>query len=532
MKFDILIKNARIIDGTNTPWYKGDIGIINDRIEFIGKSIGEKTNIVIDANEKFVCPGFIDSHTHFDLGPFSFLNFQDHLLKRRLYQGITTQITGCCGCSAAPVTEKNKIEWLIDYGINNTEKIKWNDYGEYLDELSKQELGTNYIGYVGHGTIRFNVLGFSDRKPNREELEEMKSILRKSLKEGAIGMSTGLIYPPGVFADTEELIELSNVLSEFNAIYASHIRNESNDWINSVKEVIEIAEKNNITGIVHHMKVKSPKHKELVKECLDIVYEARNRGVDITFEQYPYEASWTGLSAILPSWTFEGGNVATLKRLRDKSISNKIKEEIFEEYGWKNHEDELEGSKKILIVEAKKFEDYIGKTLYEISEIINKSPIDAAIEILIGSNLNTSAAYFGISEECIKTILSSPLTMIGSDSGPSKIGGGSHPRNNGTFPRILGKYVREENIISWENAVFKMTGFPASKFNLINRGLIKQGMFADIVIFDPKIISDGATYIDPFEKPKGIDYVIVNGCISIQNSEFTGNVDGKVINRQ
>lgn len=531
MNFDILIKNARIVDGTNTPWYKADIGIIDDKIEFIGKSTNNTSNIFIDAQEQFVCPGFIDAHTHFDLGPFTFLNFQDHSLKRRLYQGITTQITGCCGCSAAPITKENKDEWLLDFGINNTDNINWNSFGEYLNELNKQKLGTNYAGYVGHGTIRYNILGYSDKKPNKEELEKMKSILRKSLEEGAIGMSTGLIYPPGVFAETEELIELSSVLSEFNAIYASHIRNESSNWIESVKEVIVIAEKNNIPGIVHHMKVKNPEHKKLVNECLDMVYEARNRGVDITFEQYPYEASWTGLSALLPSWTFEGGNEKILKRLKDKLTTEKIKKEIFVEHGWKNSKDELEGCKKILILEAKNFENYIGKTLYDISKITDKSPIYSAFEILIGTSLNSSAAYFGISQECIKTILKSPLTMIGADSGPSTIGASSHPRNNGTFPKVLGKYVREEGLLSWEEAVFKMTGFPSSKFNLTNRGLIKQGMFADIVIFDPEEIIDSATYVDPFGKPKGINYVIVNGCISIKDGEFTGQVNGKVLKR-
>jgi len=529
MNYDILIKNGCIIDGTNTPWYRTDIGIIDEKIAFLGKSVNNNGNTIIDANDQFVCPGFIDAHTHFDLGSFTFLNFQDHLLKRRLYQGITTQVTGCCGRSPAPVTNDNKDGWLLDYGINNVDQIKWNSFREYLNELRKQKLGTNYISYVGHGTIRYNVMGYSDRKATKDELEKMKLILRKSLQEGAIGMSTGLIYPPGVFADTEELIELASVLSEFNAIYASHIRSEGTDWINSVNEVIEIAEKNNIPGIVHHLKVKHKRHKELVNKCLEMVYKAKQRGVDITFEQYPYEASWTGLSAILPAWTFENGNTKTLERLKDKKTASKIKEDICIDYNWKNSQEELEGSKNILIVEAKNYEHFVGKTLFEISQILNKLPLDAAFEILIGTNMNSSAAYFGITEDCIETILKSPFTMIGADSGPSKIGGGTHPRNNGTFPRVLGRYVREKGIISFEEAIFKMTGFPASKFNISNRGLIKQGMFADIVIFDPHKVIDVATYAEPFKKPSGINYVMVNGCISIEEGIFTGNVNGKVL---
>lgn len=532
MNYDILIKNGKIVDGTGSPWFKGDIGIRENKIEAIGNLKNCTASKIINADGKIVSPGFIDSHTHFDLGPFTFIDFQDHLLKRRLYQGITTQISGCCGTSPAPLLQNTKVEWMKRVNIENFDGVKWLSFKEYLDELTKCDLGTNYASYVGHGTIRFNVMGFDDRKPNSDEMEQMKSLLHQAIKDGAIGISTGLIYPPGVFSDTEELVELCSVLSDYNAIYASHMRSESSSWLKSVKEVIEIAEKNNIPGQIHHVKIKHENSKELVKEFFDIVNKARERGVDITFEQYPYKASWTSLDAILPSWTFEGGKIRTLNRLNNIDILPKIKEDIYKSHGWENSDDELEGSKNILLIEGDGFEQFIGKTLYEISEEMKKSPLDCAFEIIIKSNLGASAAYFGMKDDDIKELLKSPLTMIGADSGPSLIGASAHPRNNGTFPKILRKYVREEQVLSLEEAVYKMTGLPASRFNFNDRGLIKEGMYADIVIFDENKIKDNATYTDPFGKPEGIDYVLVNGCISIDNGEFTGEVNGMVLRKQ
>lgn len=532
MKFDIFIKNAKIMDGTGAPWFYGDVGVVGDEISFVGYNKNNTGKVEIDAAGKVLAPGFIDSHTHFDLGPFKFLDFEDSYFVRRLSQGITTQITGCCGTSPAPVTEENKKEWLLGDCGDNVDKVNWCSFKEYLDELDKCKLGTNMASYVGHGTIRYNVLGFSDKLPNDEEIQKMKEIAKKAVEDGAIGISTGLIYPPGVFSDTKELVDLCSVLTEYKGVYASHMRSESSDFVNSVKEVIEIAEKNNIPGQIHHIKIKHNNSNEMVKEGLELIEDARKRNIDMAFDLYPYEASWTGLSQVLPSWTFEGGHDKTIERLKDETLFNKIFSDIYVDYRWETALDEWEGSKNMLVLNGQDCENYAGKTIYEIAKELNMTPVKTVIKVLLDTNLSVTCAFFGIKEENIKTFLKSQYCMIGSDSIASKKNSSVHPRNNGTFPRILGKYAREDKVLTMEEAVKKMTGYTAQRFNFSKRGLVKEGFFADLVIFDENYVTDKATYIEPFNKPVGIDYVIVNGCITIENGEFTGKVNGHVIRKK
>lgn len=532
MEFDILIKNAKIIDGTGNPWFFGDLGVMGDKISFVGYDINNKGKVEIDASGKVLSPGFIDSHTHFDLGPFKFIDFEDHYSKRRLAQGITTQVTGCCGNSPAPLTKENREEWLLDDCGDKVDKVNWLSFKEYLDELDKCQLGTNMASYVGHGTIRYNVLGFSDKLPNDQEMKEMQEIAKQAMEDGAIGISTGLIYPPGVFSDTKELVDLCSALRDYKGLYASHMRSESADFINSIKEVIEISEKNNIPGQIHHIKTKHKNSKEMIKEGLGLIEDARKRNVDIAFDLYPYEASWTGLTQVLPSWTFEGGHKRTVERIKDESLFDRIFKDIYADYRWETLEDEWEGSKLMLVLNGLNCEAYAGKTIYEIAKELNLEPIKAIIKVLLDTDLSVSCAFFGMKDEDIKTFLKSPYCMIGSDSIASKVNRSVHPRNNGTFPRILGKYAREENAISMEEAVNKMTGYTAQRFNFSQRGLIKEGFFADLVIFDENTVIDKATYMEPFNKPDGIDYVIVNGCITIEKGEFTGKTKGRVLRRK
>jgi len=533
--YDYLIRNAKIIDGSSTPWFTGDVGICGEKISFVGKS-GEEdcenAKKIIDAGGRVLAPGFIDSHTHLDLAPFRFNGSEDQRSVRRIRQGITTQITGCCGISPAPVTADTKHEWLErTFGINPEKAgiAGWNSFEQYLGQLAGEKLGVNFAGYVGHGAIRHAVMGYEDRKPTAEEMEKMKALLAESMEGGAVGMSTGLIYAPGVFADTEELVELCSVLKEYNGIYASHIRSENKGWLKWVEEVIEICEKNQIPGIVHHLKTKAKDSEVLVPAVLKAISDARERGVDITFEQYPYEASATGLDVVLSSWMLEGGKDAILERISDKDNFIKYRDSIRGDYGWANDEEEWAGAKNMLILSAEGHPEYVGKTVDVIAEELGLQPVETVFKILRDTDIQSGAAFFGIKETDICTILKSPYGMVGSDSDDCKIGDTTHPRTNGTFPRVLADYVLKKGVISLETAVWKMTGFTSAKFGLKERGLIREGFYADLVLFDPERLVDNSTYLDPFAEPEGIDFVFVNGVPALADGEITGSQTGKVL---
>lgn len=533
MKYDYLIKNAKIIDGSGTPWFRGDVAVTGDKITAVGKLAPQaeaEAGCVIDASDRILAPGFIDTHTHLDLTPFTYNNSQDPKSARRLQQGITSQIFGCCGIGPAPVTDATKAEWMErTFGIRDTSDVKWNRFGEYLDALGEKPLGVNFAGYVGHGAIRHCVMGYENRPATPAEIEEMKKLLAQAMEDGAIGMSTGLIYAPGVFADKKELIELCSVLKEYNGIYASHIRSENAGWLESVEEVVEICEANQIPGIIHHLKTKAKDSKELVAAVLKTLSDARERGVDVVFEQYPYEASATGLDVVLSSWMHEGGKPAILARLKDTEHFDEYRQSIRKDYGWKNDEEEWLGAKNMLVVAAEGRPQYNGRFIDEIARSLGKEPIETVFQILLETDVHTGGAFFGIKDEDICTILQHPLGMVGSDSDDVKIGETTHPRTNGTFPRVLKNYVLDRGVISMETAIYKMTGFPSAKFGLHKRGLIREGFYADLVLFNPETIRDNATYVAPFEKPEGIDMVMVNGDIALENGAATGKLSGKVL---
>ena len=515
MKYDILIKNAKIIDGSGTPWFMGDVAVAEGRIAELGKlapAAEAEAARVIDAAGRILAPGFIDTHTHLDLTPFAYNNSQDPKSQRRLQQGITSQIFGCCGIGPAPVTEASKAAWM-----------------EYLDVLDQQPLGVNFAGYVGHGAIRHCVMGYENRKATPEEIEEMKKLLAAAMEGGAVGMSTGLIYAPGVFADKEELIELCHVLRDYNGIYASHIRNENARWLPSVEEVVEICETCKIPGIVHHLKTKAKESRELVAKVLKTLSDARERGVDVVFEQYPYEASATGLDIVLSSWMHEGGKDAIMARITDKERFEEYRQSIRGDYGWKNDDEEWIGAKNMLVVAAEGHPEYNGRFIDEIARDLGKEPVETVFHILVETDIQSNAAFFGIKEEDIRTILQHPLGMVGSDSDDVKVGETTHPRTNGTFPRVLKSYVLDKGVISMETAIYKMTGFPAARFGLHQRGLIRQGFHADLVLINPETLEDHATYLEPFGTPEGIDLVMVNGQVALENGQPTGIMAGKVL---
>ncbi|MCQ1530731.1 N-acyl-D-amino-acid deacylase family protein [Lutispora saccharofermentans] len=528
--FDLLVMNGKIVDGTGNPWFRGDIGIKDGKISFVGKLSGEYiADDTIDAEGQVISPGFIDCHTHSD-----FVLLRDPEMSTKLKQGVTTQMIGPCGISAAPISS-DKVALLDKYAgfakAGVEPEYNWESLGEFLDVIDKLPLGTNIGAYVGHGTVKINVMGFDSRKPTGAELKEMRNQVKQAMIDGAFGLTTGLIYPPGLYSEPEEIEEIAKALKEFNGVYLSHMRNESKNLLKSVQETINVGENAGIAVQVHHHKAMGIKNWGIVKDSVKLIEEARQRGVDVTIDQYPYTASSTTLRACLPIWVHEGGIEKIIERLQEPSIRARIIEEINTGDDWENFYQHSNGAEGVLISYTPETPEYEGKTLLEVSRMMHKEPLDALCDIIVANKGSDTACYYMIGEDDIKHIMKSPFTMIASDSIPAAPRAKCHPRTNGTFPRVLGKYVREEKTLSLEEAVNKMTCFPAARFNIYNKGIIKVGMDADIVVFDPDTVIDGADYEDPFKDPVGIDYVIVNGKIAINDGIYTGNAAGRVIRR-
>jgi len=524
--YDIIFRNVRIVDGTRAPWFYGEVAVKGDAIADVGRKVEGSGERIIDGEGLVLSPGFIDSHSHSDTSWFV-----DKRGESKVRQGVTTEVTGQCGMSPAPVTEKRRGSNLSMTTEEGTE-ITWSSFGQYIEALEKNGVGINIAPLVGHGALRSSAMGYERRKPAQEEMAEMKRLLEEALLAGAFGFSTGLIYPPSSYADTEELIELARTMAPYGGIYETHMRNEGTGLLKSVEEAITIGEQGGVPVEISHHKASGEKAWGLVKDSLAMVAEARKRGVDVTLDQYPYIASATGLTAILPGWAHEGGPKALLERLKNPSTSEELKKVVAQV------QDHSDGWSKMLITSVKTEKNRFceGKRISEIARIWGVSPAEAAFRLLVEENLEVGYARFGMCEEDVKTVMASPFVMIGSDSSCTAIDGPlskgkPHPRTYGTFPRVLGKYVREEKVLSLEEAVFKMTGFPAWRLRLWDRGLIRPGFKADLVLFDPDTIKDTATFEDPAEYPLGIYYLVINGVIVLEKGQHTGKIAGRVLRR-
>jgi N-acyl-D-amino-acid deacylase len=528
-KIDLLIKNGTVFDGTGAEPFEADVGIIKDKIAFIDKNSKFKiqnSKKFIDAKGLAVSPGFIDTHAHSE-----FTLLADPRAEGKISQGITTEINGNCGLSAAPLYGKaleHREKDLAELGI----KELWSTFEEYFNILEGRGIALNFVTLAGHGNIRASVIGYKDKKPTASELKKMQALSQKVIDAGAIGISTGLIYPPGIYSDTEELIELCRCLNS-SLIYTSHMRSEGKGLIESIKEVIRIGKEADVRVHISHIKTSGKENWDKIDEAISLINSARKRGIKVTCDRYPYTASSTDLDTILPSWTYEGGAEEELRRLKSSQVLEKIKKEILHGHPYNDYWTKVSVSS----VSSQKNKWMEGKTLSYISRKINKSPVDVLFKILIEEKLRAGAIFSTMSEDNLERFLSLPYAMIGSDSSArSRTGltckGKPHPRGFGSFPMFLGKYVRDGKLMSMSEAVHKITMLPARTFGINGRGVLKKGTFADIVVFDPERIIDRATFDKPFLKPEGIYYVIVNGSPAIWESECTGAATGKILRRK
>ena len=529
-QYDVLIKNGRIVDGSGRPGYNADIAIKDKRIARIGNLPNATAAKTIDARGMVVAPGFIDM-----LGQSETYLLIDPRGMSKVMMGVTTEITGE-GESIAPINER-QIKEQEDFLKRFNLTIDWRTLDEYFRRLEKQGTGLNLGTFVGATQIREYVIGFDNRPPTPAELESMKKLVADAMRDGALGLSTSLQYIPARFATTDELVELAKVARQYGGIYATHQRSEANALDESLHEVFEIARRAKIPVEIWHLKTAYKKNWGRMPEILNKIKQARASGLDVSADIYPYIAGSTSLSACLPPWAQEGGVEKMLARLRESATRERIKKEISEDHkDWENIYLGSGGAGGVLIgsVVNRDLESSQGKRMSEIAEEQKKDPLDALLDFILADHGQTGAIYFMMSEEDMRAAMRSPFVSFCTDSGSRATdgplaGSKSHPRGWGSYPRILGRYVRDEKLLTLETAIHKMTGGPATRVGLKDRGLLRVGMFADITVFDPKTVIDRATFESPNQFPVGIEYVLVNGQVSVDKGERTSALAGQVI---
>lgn len=536
---DLLIRNGKIIDGAGNPWYMGDVAVRSGKIIKINRSIKTEARKTIDVDSLVVCPGFIDAHSH---GDYNTLVYRQ--MENVIHQGITTVVAGQCGSSPAPLSDKSRAQaqrqvdaWLPD---GYTLELTWSTFNDYLKEEEKKGLGANVAHLVGHGAIRSAGMGFEARDPTPGELETMKELTTEAMEAGAYGLSTGLIYPPGIYAKTLEITELAKVAARYGGVYDSHIRGEGRTLMNALREALEIGEKAGIPVQISHHKIASRTIWGHSVESLKMFEEARDRGVDVTVDQYPYKAGSTSLMTLLPPWAHDGGNEAALDRLRNPDLRERMRREIEKGIpGWENFAGEL-GWENVYVTSVKTDinKPVEGMNMVDVKRH-RKAPDEftALYQLLLEEEGNAGMVIFYGDEDDVKRIMQSPLHMVGTDAGCCTVEGPfckgkPHPRHYGTYPKILGKYVREEKTLRLEDAIRKMTSFPAQRFGILDRGLLRPGIWADITIIDPEMVAEKSTYGDPHQFPQGVEYVVVNGKLAIEKGRYTGALAGKTLRKR
>jgi len=528
--FDIIITHGHIIDGTGSPWYTGDIGIRDGRIAAIGSLTSAPRTRTIDAQGKIVAPGFIDM-----LGQSELTILVDPRLPSKIFQGITTEITGEGG-SVAPLNDA--IIQADKSGYDHYHITPdWRTLRQYFARLEKQGMGINLATFVGATQIRRMVLGDADVQPTPQQLDQMKELVRQAMHDGAVGVSTSLMYAPAPYAKTEEIIALVAESAPFGGIYATHMRDESNSVLQSIDEAVRIGREAHVPVEIWHLKVAGKNNWGRMPEVVRRINQARAEGADIAADTYAYTAWFNDFSAFIPQWAHDGGLAKMVERLKDPAARERIRKDMLTPSdAWDNEWQEIPGPEAILIcvVHNPKLLPLQGKRLSEIAKRWNKDPMDTLFDLLIEDDGFTSVAVFGMSEPDVTLALQQPWVAINNDSSgasPEGILGEEHPhpRAYGAFPHILRKYVREEKNLTLEDAIRKFSALPAQRMRLTDRGVLKEGMWADVVVFDPETVKDIATFENPNQLSQGMEYVLVNGVAVIADGKMTGKLPGRVL---
>jgi len=528
--YDVVIKNGRIIDGSGNSWVSGDVAITGDRIAKIGRLDSSTAKRVIDAHDLVVSPGFIDM-----LGQSEISLLIDNRSLSKLSQGITTEITGEGG-SIAPqdaLTLSQLQPELDRYHL----KIDWTTLDGYFARLEKSGTPLNIGTYVGAAQVREAVLGDVDRVPTPEELEKMKSLVAEAMQQGAFGVSTALIYPPGHYAKIEELVELAKVAGQYGGLYATHMRSEGQSEAAAVDEALRIGRESHLPVEIFHLKVIGKPRWGSMPKIVGMIQAARDAGQDVSADMYPYVAGGTALASSLPPWVADGGTEKLLERLKDPAIRARIKQEMAKEHpNWENLYLGSGGAAGVLVsgIVNPDLKKYDGQTLAQIATAQSKDPLDALMDLVLADKAQTGALYFIASEDDLRYGLKQPWTSIGLDGSELSLDGPlfephSHPRAFGSMPRFIGHYVRDEHLLPLEQAIRKVTSLPAQRERLRDRGLLKEGFFADITILDPNTIIDKATYQNPAQISAGVKYVFVNGQLEYEDGRLTGSKAGRVL---
>jgi N-acyl-D-amino-acid deacylase len=526
--YDLLIRGGRIVDGTGSPWFLGDVAVRGDRIAAVGRLAGAVARDTIDATGLVVTPGFIDM-----LGHSEYRLLLHPGADSKVHQGITTEITGEV-TSVVPVNENTLREMPAEHRAT----VQWDDLDGYFRTLERTGVAINLATFVTHGSVRRYVMGDERRAPTADEMSRMEELVAEAMRQGAMGLSTGLIYAPASYAETEEIVALARVAARHGGGYTSHIRSEGARLVEAVREAIEIGERAGTWVQIHHLKASGRPHWGRVVDAIAEIEAARARGLDVTANQYPYNASGTGLAAIIPNWAHEGGRDAMVSRLRDPVTRARIRSELANGAtgDWRIGAS-AGGPQGVMIasVSADSLRKYQGMRLDEVARERRQEVPDALFDLLIADEGRTSAVYFAMSEDDVETVMRQPWVSFGGDAGvrpaDPAIADRPHPRAFGTFPRILGHYVRERGILTLEDAVRKSTSLAAARVGLHDRGVLKAGMFADITVFDSERVADRATYEDPVRTADGVIHVLVNGVPVLRGGEQTGARPGRGLRR-